>query len=199
MGIQREHALSQPSVFQGDDTWALFAATRCANSGSDDPERRLLHAVLRDAIECWQRLAFAGVPEYGLVGRRQRDYREAEFWLFGQYDNAPFFSFTKICDCLGLDPDFIRGRLLGWKRAQTKFSSVIPARSDSSGARGGSCSPARSEGTTAAPRPFTLLRTAEAATQDLVELRSGVLRGSPPLEASRRAGHARVIDERGAL
>jgi hypothetical protein len=79
-------------------------------------ERRLLEGVLRDAIECWQ--ACAAIPTAAWAGqRRHRLHREADFWIFGEYENAPFFSFTKICDCLGLDPNFIRRRLLEWKHA----------------------------------------------------------------------------------
>ena len=86
----------------------------------NEPERKLLEAILQDAIECWQRCALVAhnwrLSIHNPMGRRQRDYREADFWLFGDYDNEPYFSFAKICDCLGLVPDDIRRRLLEWKQ-----------------------------------------------------------------------------------
>jgi hypothetical protein len=88
-----------------------------------NPERKLLEAILTDAIECWQLLALHPIASRfenvrSPIGKRQRNYRDAHFWFFGDYDNAPYFSFTKICDCLGLDPDFIRRRLLEWRRKE---------------------------------------------------------------------------------
>lgn len=80
-------------------------------------ERRMLQVMLIDAIECWQ-----SVPEVEIMGEhyvaslRERLYREAHFWIFGRYNNAPFFSFTQTCDCLGVNPDFIRRRLLEWRQ-----------------------------------------------------------------------------------
>jgi hypothetical protein len=85
-----------------------------------EAERRLLQEVLADAIECWQARAAWTVIDGHYAGGRQRLCRQAEFWIFGEYDNTPFFSFTKICDCLGLDADFIRRRLLEWKKTQAK-------------------------------------------------------------------------------
>ena len=89
-------------------------------------ERNLLQEMLIDTIECWQvGAAYAARWDrlsrrsfYTPVGRRYHLYREADFWIFGEYDNAPFFSFTKVCDHLGVDPDFIRRRLLEWRRKE---------------------------------------------------------------------------------
>jgi len=82
-----------------------------------EAERRMLREILVDAIECWQAVSLRGFVNGDLVaGLRERLYREANVWIFGEYDNAPFFSFTQVCECLGLDPDFIRRRLLQWRR-----------------------------------------------------------------------------------
>jgi hypothetical protein len=93
--------------------------------GGVEPERKLLEAVLEDAIQCWQACAVVArvwrVSGYSSMGKRQREYFEADFWFFGEYDNAPLFSFQKICDCLGLDPDFIRRRLREWRASQTQI------------------------------------------------------------------------------
>jgi hypothetical protein len=79
-------------------------------------EREMLEQVLIDAIECWQSVSAKDVlGEQYVTSLRQRLYREADFWIFGDYNNAPFFSFIQICDCLRLNPDFIRRRLLEWR------------------------------------------------------------------------------------
>jgi hypothetical protein len=80
-------------------------------------ERRMLRQILVDAIECWQSVSTIGAMDRNSVpGLRERLYREADFWIFGEYDNGPFFSFAETCDCLGLNPDFIRRRLLERRR-----------------------------------------------------------------------------------
>ena len=80
-------------------------------------ERRMLQQILVDAIECWQSVSTIGAINGNCVpGLRERLYREADFWIFGEYDNGPFFSFAETCDCLGLNPDFIRRRLLKRRR-----------------------------------------------------------------------------------
>jgi hypothetical protein len=82
-----------------------------------EAERRMLQEILADAIACWQSVSAIGVIDGNYVtSLRERLYREANFWIFGEYDNAPLFSFAQICDCLGLNPDFIRRRLLEWRR-----------------------------------------------------------------------------------
>jgi hypothetical protein len=95
-----------------------------------EPERKLLGAILQDAIECWQALAPHPIAIYlenarTPMGKRQRNYREAHFWFFGDYDNAPYFSFTTVCDGLGLDPEFIRRCLLEWKRNELQRLGMV--------------------------------------------------------------------------
>jgi hypothetical protein len=68
-----------------------------------EAERRLLVAVLADAIACYQ-----------APGRRGRDARrawvEARDWLTS-HDRVHVFSFENLCDALGIDADAIRNRL----------------------------------------------------------------------------------------
>lgn len=81
--------------------------------------RLMLWGILTDAVHCWQRITTCGfrmsANANGYITTSERLYREADFWIFGEYDNGPFFSFTQVCHCLGLDPDFIRRRLLEWR------------------------------------------------------------------------------------
>jgi hypothetical protein len=94
-----------------------------------EPERRLLQQMLLDAIECWQFISGVGViGENYVTSMRERLYQEADFWIFGENTNAPFFSFAYTCDCLGLNPDFVRRRLLEWRSALRRSLRVRPAR-----------------------------------------------------------------------
>jgi len=72
-------------------------------------EQRLMLAVLSDAayIYCTQQ------------GRRRglRVVREIEEW-FRSTDTSYVFAFESICDSLGLDPTYVRGRLAGSRRRQ---------------------------------------------------------------------------------
>ena len=75
--------------------WKAFARTQELG-----PEKRLLAAVLEDAVKSYRTLAFAG-------GRR---FLEVEAWIFGDDHKNPF-SFRNICDVLGLSASRLRQSL----------------------------------------------------------------------------------------
>lgn len=77
---------------------AAGARRRC------EGERRLLAAVLEDAIACFQHHRFATRPS------TRRLFEDAEAWLFGP-DGEPF-SFESVCEVLAIDADWLRARLL---------------------------------------------------------------------------------------
>jgi hypothetical protein len=105
-------------VHRLNDSQNFDRSNLCADS---EPERRLLREMLLDAIECWQSVSAGGLmSEDCVTGSRDRLYREAHIWIFGEYDNSPFFSFAQVCECLGLDPDFIRRGLSDWRRSLGK-------------------------------------------------------------------------------
>ena len=73
-----------------------------------ESEKRLMLAVLQDAVECYQKY---------LVARRGKDknlFSEAEAWILEQ-DNRSAFSFDNVCDSLGLAPNYVRAGLLKTK------------------------------------------------------------------------------------
>jgi hypothetical protein len=93
--------------------------------GDLEAEKRMLREMLADAIRCWQMSATYGHADGNYyVTSRERLHREAAFWIFGEYDNRPFFSFAQVCQCLGLDTGFVRRRLLEWRR---KAASTQPS------------------------------------------------------------------------
>jgi hypothetical protein len=93
------------AFFPQVDTIAPAQYFRHCGNGLLGPEKRLMLAVLEDAIECFQR--YAGARD----GKRERLFLEAEKWILTRDSNRPF-SFENICDVLGLDPNYIRRGLL---------------------------------------------------------------------------------------
>jgi len=84
-------------------------------------ERRLMVAVLKDAIECFQKHALARSPG------EQELLRKEEEWFFSRKDRKEPLSFENICEALQLDPDYIRQGLLHWKkmkRQRTTWTAV---------------------------------------------------------------------------
>ena len=72
-------------------------------------EKRLLAAVLADAVECFMK-------HYRADERRAQNlFLEAEEWIF-EGDDPSLFTFDGICDVLGLNPDWLREGLGTWKR-----------------------------------------------------------------------------------
>ncbi len=90
------------------------------------PEKRLLLAVLSDAIHCFQ--------AYFSANKRfqKRLYVEAEMWLFGD-DPTWLFSFLNICDLLNLNADYIRKGLTQWREnmiSKIEMGRSLPKRRD---------------------------------------------------------------------
>ncbi|MGE0681979.1 MAG: hypothetical protein AB7P69_13905 [Candidatus Binatia bacterium] len=74
-------------------------------------ERRLMAAILEDAIDCFQKYLWA-------KDNRSRNLRlEAESWFLSDDDSWPF-SFINVCHALDLEPGFIRRGLMIWKERQ---------------------------------------------------------------------------------
>ena len=67
------------------------------------PENRLMLAVLEDAVDVYR-------THVQLPGRRSRLLLETEEWLFSDDTSWPL-SFVNVCHALGIDVDWLRGRL----------------------------------------------------------------------------------------
>ncbi len=97
--------------------------------GDLSAERRLVVAVLEDALHCFLKHVDAANP------KQRQLFLDAEEWIMG--DNPTwFFSFPNVCDTLGLDPDYMREGLAKWRdarRAHARETGTNPAeRPDSS-------------------------------------------------------------------
>ena len=77
-----------------------------------EPEKRLMLAILEDAINCYQENLLAK------RGRAGRLFTKAEEWILEKGSNW-IFSFKNICETLGFNPEYVRQGLLQWKEKKT--------------------------------------------------------------------------------
>ena len=73
-----------------------------------EPERRLMLAMLVDAVRCFQSSSEPRLPA------KRREYAEAQSWIFSD-DDSGFFSFGAICNALEIDRKSVRQRFLHWQ------------------------------------------------------------------------------------
>jgi len=95
-----------------------FFATLSRDAGGGN-ERGLMLAILRDAVECYQKYALARDP------RGQELHREAAEWIFSTDREWPF-SFENICDVLGVSCGYVRTGLLPMKQSATRKVRKAP-------------------------------------------------------------------------
>ncbi len=83
-------------------------------------EYRLLVALLEEAIRCFQKHVRAAKKH------ERRLFKEAEQWILGGNDEehrrldaeGHAFTFPYVCDALGIEPGYIRGKLRHWRNVQ---------------------------------------------------------------------------------
>lgn len=81
--------------------------------GRAQGERRLLLAILQDALECIRKYAFSKEHTH------KKLFREAEEWISSS-NPAWLFSFDNICTIFNLNPDYIRSQVERWKKEKEK-------------------------------------------------------------------------------
>ena len=90
-----------------------------------EPEKKLMLAILEDAIACFQKYVSA------TDAKGKALFQEAEDWI-QQAAGEGVFAFDSICEGLGLSPDYIRRGLATWKenslaqRSQAKVYRLAP-------------------------------------------------------------------------
>lgn len=80
-----------------------FFAGLGKDSGASN-ERGLMLAILRDAVECYQKYALARDPQ------GEDLHRDASEWIFSTDREWPF-SFENICDVLNVSSQYVRAGL----------------------------------------------------------------------------------------
>jgi len=120
-GHDRLTGLFEPDVLLPAQFFAAFR-----RAGGLERERLLMLAVLEDAIDCYQKYAFARDP------RGRQMFEESCEWV-GSTDRGWLFSFENICDTLEINADYVRRGLHEWR---DRNLDARPARLVSVGADG---------------------------------------------------------------
>ena len=96
-------SLFQPDMLLSHQYFATLRTKRL------EPEKRLMLAVLEDAVLCFQR--------YTLPRNRKEWtlFKETEDWICDKNDDY-LFSFENICEALKVNPEYVREGLLPWKQ-----------------------------------------------------------------------------------
>jgi hypothetical protein len=94
------------SLFQPD--W-LLSAQYFGNLRKTllEPEKKLMFAILEDAINCYQNNLLA----QSVKGKRF--FEETKSWIVA-VDSDWIFSFENVCEALGFNPEYVRQGLLRW-------------------------------------------------------------------------------------
>ena len=144
MKTQSSVADAGASLFQPDSLLPAQFFTSLKQRSQACGERRLMAAILEDAIDCFQKYLWA-------KDNRSRNLRlEAESWFVSDDDSWPF-SFINVCHALDLEPGFLRRGLMEWKERQLARRAVL--------AEGSGTSPLVPSQEEVSPTPGTPLRT----------------------------------------
>lgn len=90
-----------------------------------EPEKKLMLAILEDAIACYQKYIFAR------DGKGAALFREAEEWV-EERGSGSVFTFDSACESLGLNPEYLRRGMADWtkaalaQRTQAKVYQLAP-------------------------------------------------------------------------
>ncbi len=103
VGQKRNSSLFQPDILLPVQ---YLAESRLA--GPLESEKRLMLAILEEAILCFQKY-FSATDIRGKIL-----FHDAERWLMDQTSDW-LFSFNNICQLLGFNPSYLRKGLLRWK------------------------------------------------------------------------------------
>jgi hypothetical protein len=96
-------------LFQPDTLLPSQYFDRLRRRASLDGERRLMVAILEDAVDVYRKQA-------GARDRKRRQlFEDAEAWLESS-DTSWIFSYENICDVLGIDAGYLRKGLRAWKQ-----------------------------------------------------------------------------------
>jgi hypothetical protein len=95
--------LFEPDVLATDQFHAILKS-----SHTPDPERRLMVAMLEDAVSCLSR------DPRRCPRQQRRSFEEAYSWINANDADDWIFSFTSVCETLGFDPAYLRRGLNRW-------------------------------------------------------------------------------------
>ncbi|MCS6925111.1 MAG: hypothetical protein NZ578_04325 [Candidatus Binatia bacterium] len=137
----KQHSNGLSTLFQPETLLPTQFFAAWGQKAPAQGERRLMVAILADALECFQK-------HFRATDSRGRQlWAEAERWLLSD-DTTWLFSFVNICHTLGIHPLFLRRGLAQWKAQQlAPDASALPQpRTKPSVRSAGKRSSARSRG-----------------------------------------------------
>jgi len=73
-----------------------------------DPERRLMAAILEDAVSCLSK------DLHRRPRQQRKQFAEAHSWINADGVEDWIFSFTNVCETLGFNPGYLRQGLNRW-------------------------------------------------------------------------------------
>lgn len=82
-------------------------------------EKRLMLAVLHDALDCYQKYMFA----HDRIGREL--FKDAAAWIQSTKADG-LFSFENISEALDIEPNYFRRGLAEWHRRHVEAQSTLP-------------------------------------------------------------------------
>lgn len=106
--------LFEPDILLPNQYFAAFRRGRAVEG-----ERRLMLAVLEDAVDSYRKYAIARDP------REQACFLEAREWFLSS-DRSWLFAFENICDVLEMNAEYLRSGLDKWRRARTAAAMSRP-------------------------------------------------------------------------
>jgi hypothetical protein len=117
----RSFGLFEPDALLPAQFYAAFRGGSAVRG-----EKRLMLAVLQDALDCYQKYAFAKDPP------GQQLFSEADSWITCD-DRNWYFSFENICETLEISPDYLRHGVVRWKSS----ASLLPTQKETAPASTG--------------------------------------------------------------
>jgi hypothetical protein len=96
------------SLFQPDTLLSAQYFDNLRRKTLLEPEKRLMLALLEDAIHCFQSNLSAQTV------RKKKLFDETEDWIV-EMGGDWIFSFDQVCETLGFSPEYVRQGLLRWK------------------------------------------------------------------------------------
>ena len=116
--------LFEPDMLAPEQFYATLKRSHFA-----DPERRLMAALLEDAVSCLARDPLR-------CSRRQRKaFDEAHEWMSDAESEDWIFSFANVCETLGFDPGYVRRGLTRWSAQTRSGGTTLRLKKYRSGAR----------------------------------------------------------------
>jgi hypothetical protein len=100
---ERVTSLFQPDTLLPDQYFETFR-----RKFHLEPEKKLMLAILEDAVACFQKNVF------DRDGKGRTLFREAEEWVEGKSADG-IFAFDSVCEMLSFDPAYLRQGMVAWR------------------------------------------------------------------------------------